>query len=160
MRVAAAGFAAGASLLLLAACGDAGGAAANLLGGEYGGTNASGQQVVIDVESDHVVVNGVIATYDDPSTNAGFTVSLNHEMDDFNCVAADDLHTISCHVHRVDAKTVQVPCQNLSASPGTSASASPAVTNPAGGPAMCTVPLAADETVSLLRICTSAPCNR
>ena len=158
LAVAAACSAAG----LSACAGNAGGASADLLGGEYSGTTAVGQPLVFDVQSaDKVLVNGVRASLDDPATNAAFTVTLNGETEDFSCLNTDTQRTLHCSVHRQRVHSVQVPCENLNSTPSAAPSSTPAAPGTAVfGPALCAVHPPATENVDLLRICTGAPCQQ
>jgi len=179
MRTLLAAGAVAAALLGSGCSGNAGGSQADILSGTFSGTSGTGQQVVFTVSGDTINVDGVKATLDDPTSNAAFSVELNGETDDYSCSTTNDGKTIHCSVRRTHVATAQVPCANLQATPSPTASMRPAASpspkapaaSPSGtpgttpaptvappGPQMCSVHPLSDESIDLLRICTSANC--
>ena len=138
--------------------------------GEYSGVSAAGQSLVIDVVGDKVRVNAVNAVLTDPTTNAEFTASVGGSSQEFTCTNGDDGHTLSCAVKRPTHLHVQVPCNLVAAPPSPSAtssatpSASPSSSQssqaalPSAAASLCPVTLPNSETISLLHLCSTAPC--
>ena len=172
MRRALLGVAAAAVALVATGCAGSTSSQANIDQGEYSGVTALGQSVVIDVSGSTVKVNSAQADFPDATTNAQFTVSVGGTLETFDCANADGLHTLRCTVTRARVLQVKVPC-NLLASPPPSASPSATAPAPAGASPsasaeaqlptvpttpMCDQTLPRSETVTLLHLCSSAPC--
>ena len=144
---------------------------ANIDQGDYSGFTALGQSIVIEVSGSQVKVNSAIADFPDLTTNALFTVGFGGTPETFDCANSDGLHTLTCRVTRDKVVRVNVPCNLLaspppSASPALSSTPSAAATPSPSAEAQlptvttpqCAETLPRTETVTLLHLCTSAPC--